>query len=449
MADVQEPTDLAMMGDGGISDTRDHADLSAYGDVAVAIQRSLLVNGAFEDVNRKFIAQARRAVRQGQCESAFASLYMLWKSGYRTKHLYNALVHCLENWMAPVAARDLFALLAARDGTGFARLWNGYFIYRTEGIDAAVAFYAAQDAADLPTTMRNGLRSLRGTAHLDRLSAAVGQAVPPVVHRVGSEAAFRDAPVTFFTATDPRYLTHLGPIYIESLMRFFPAVHVHLLLVNADEECFERLHALTVRHPRLAITYSCETTAAFLASYCINRRYAVIDGLLDAFGRPVVLTDIDFAFGPAFSEIFAGLSGADFGYVSGELRAGYKFLWEMVDGNFTYFAPTLAGKAAAGLLREMVDEHFDPAANQTHYDQSYLFSLAAYLTARRPETRLRLINADNPFLHGVYVQSSGMRPPQEKALLLRKQLKRLSRLVGTEGKAAAAPSRSVDPLASA
>jgi hypothetical protein len=271
---------------------------------------------------------ARNTFLAGDKERALITYLQLWCSGYRHFPIYDSILTTVYALERNSSTEGLLNEMQAMEAIQLPRLYIGAFQYKTRGLDPAIDYYRGLDnLSGARICDKNGIASLRKSDEVIALTPKATNTWLAGHHFHMPDNRPIASDVTIFTVADKNYLYALAEPYLSSVESKIAPAHVHLLLLNCGDADIEHLHNLAKKFENVMITFCCypATIEANLKSICINTRFMYIFDLLERFGKPVLLTDFDFAFRNAARDLLHKLKDFDFGYISGAWK--FCILW--------------------------------------------------------------------------------------------------------------------------
>lgn len=166
---------------------------------------------------------------------------------------------------------------------------------------------------------------------LDPAFLAALAAAPPPSPAVDAPA---EAGCVVFAGCDSRYFRRFSDAFVNSVAMSGAKAAIHFHIVDLDDDARDHLERLRRRHPRLGIQATAEATAPGIAdadrrTYYACARFLQLPGLLRAYGRPVLMLDIDLVVlrdvGPLLAQLDA--EGADIALTHGAPHDPWCRLW--------------------------------------------------------------------------------------------------------------------------
>ena len=189
-----------------------------------------------------------------------------------------------------------------------------------------------------------------------------------------------DVELVVLAGGDAVYFHRFADALANSLALNCRALALHFHVVDPDPAVAERLQAMRQRLPGISIALTAETLAAefpraHARTYFACARFLQLPRLLAAYGRPILLLDIDMVVLRDVAPLLARFRAeqADLALVHGETREPWSALW----ADAILIAPTPRAGAYAAMVRDYIGHFFAQGEAAWFLDQVALFAARA------------------------------------------------------------------------
>jgi hypothetical protein len=191
-------------------------------------------------------------------------------------------------------------------------------------------------------------------------------------------------------ACDRRYFQRFAQGFVTSLAAVMPTAAVHFHVIEADEATLASFAALEAAAPGLKLHLSTEAEGPFRSgAYYASSRFLIGPALLDRYGVPLVLLDVDVEFAAPLEPLLAAAGTSDFACFRHD-GPGPCSRYPAVLG---IWAPSPGGLALIERVRRAVLAKLEiPWPFNWMLDQAALGSAMRWARKLRPDIRLGILN---------------------------------------------------------
>jgi len=276
------------------------------------------------------------------------------------------------------------------DISAYAHLLHGAALLRATGeLDRCVGFFnrAAQiDSAGTLGSDCHPAREIVSNLKFEALTRVADDPSRNPIHFVGSHA---EKPLAVLAASaDETYFRAFFQLYRDTFFAHSPnASHiVHFHIFDPSNDLLEEISGIEEK-ARGRIRFSYEITGGANRSYYYAGRFVQMPRLLQRYGCPIVLTDMDCYFAGDIGEVIASSTGVDLGIVEVTRRL---LPWRIFLANLVVFNPTeVAYRYALGMHNFLLNMPRD--INYWYVDQLALVQ-CAYLNRNAAIGTVQTVN---------------------------------------------------------
>jgi len=265
--------------------------------------------------------------------------------------------------------------------------------------DDAVALYrAAACEAHILSGLSNGCKTVvtlaeaRELSSVDDADGIASRFSPMVIERIEAPRG----PLVVFVAADHAYLIKHGDRFFASVREHGAGLPAHLHLVNPQPEDYALIDSAMRADRWPALNLSTEVYDGLdQRAYFASARLIRAPLLLDTYGRPLLISDIDAVYQAAIAPTLPSLDSFDVGLFikKDRFRANP---WQTFPALVLMYAPTECGRRFCEAVARLTLQIFERAqGNELWFiDQNMLYHI--FLLARTDGWNLRTVDLGSP-----------------------------------------------------
>jgi hypothetical protein len=315
------------------------------------------------------------------------------------------------------AVRELCAESLRRYGRQpWTDLYDGALLHLAGKHDEAVQCYRAAEAdAALLLPLSNGCKTVLTLDEIREFAYDRDAGISRPSANMSFENAAQPGPAVAVVAADHAYLMRHGNSFFQSVQAHGAGITTHLHLVNPELEDYAFISdgVRSGKWPPLKLStevYDGPDSRAYYASVRLLRAPV----LLEAYNRPLLISDIDSVYEEPILPLLPFVTSFDVGLFFKNNRHRYRaHPWQTIRAGILMCAPTGAGRLFCKAVERITMRAFDKFKGKDIWfiDQNMLYS--AWLLSRIDKWNLQIADFGCPLLRPAHrLGMTGLRPSE-------------------------------------